>query len=195
MARKSSREAILDALEKLIATHGITQVTLETVAQEAGISKGGLLYHFSSKREMMFRMLERHAERFEEVMRSVKEKLPPTPGRDLKAYMIARLENPHQTNIAVTKFIGLLDDPDLKEYVTEIKKREFSEIADRADDPEKLALLLLAMEGLWMMSIFQIPAFTPAFRKRLVRRLLRLVDGEEEITPLEYAGAGRNAIA
>ncbi|MDR1611485.1 MAG: TetR/AcrR family transcriptional regulator [Planctomycetota bacterium] len=178
MPRKSSRDAILDAVEKVIATHGITQVTLELVAKEAEISKGGLLYHFANKRELMFRMLERHVERFDALTQAIKDSLPPSPGRDLKAYMLARLRDTSRKNISVTKLVGLLDDPDLKNFVTEIKKREFQKIAVKGGDPDRIALLLLAMEGLWMMDMFQIPAFTRKFRDRLEKRLLRMVDGE-----------------
>lgn len=48
----SKREAILDAYRDAIAERGISTATLEAVAARAGVSKGGLLYHFPSKQAL-----------------------------------------------------------------------------------------------------------------------------------------------
>lgn len=46
---KDTRDRILRALRHLLASGGTDAVTLEAVAAAAGVSKGGLLYHFPSK--------------------------------------------------------------------------------------------------------------------------------------------------
>lgn len=53
-----TRERILRALRGLLARGGTTSVTLEAVAAEAGVSKGGLLYHFPSKAAMYLGLLQ-----------------------------------------------------------------------------------------------------------------------------------------
>ncbi|MGY4711782.1 TetR/AcrR family transcriptional regulator [Mycolicibacterium sp. CBM1] len=45
----TSRERILDAYAEALAVDGERHATLEAVATRAGVSKGGLLYHFPSK--------------------------------------------------------------------------------------------------------------------------------------------------
>lgn len=45
----SAREQILDAYERLLIEQGERAATLTAVADAAGVSKGGLLYHFPSK--------------------------------------------------------------------------------------------------------------------------------------------------
>lgn len=52
-----TRERILRALRDLLA-RGATSVTLEAVAAEAGVSKGGLLYHFPSKAALYLGLLQ-----------------------------------------------------------------------------------------------------------------------------------------
>ncbi len=44
-----TRERILDAFETLLSECGERAATLEAVAAAAGVSKGGLLYHFGTK--------------------------------------------------------------------------------------------------------------------------------------------------
>ena len=45
----SSRQRILDAYEDVLAADGERHATVEAVAAKAGVSKGGVLYHFPSK--------------------------------------------------------------------------------------------------------------------------------------------------
>lgn len=55
----STRDRILDALEAELLAHGPAGATLEAVAERAGVSKGGLLYHFRSKDDLFGGLLDR----------------------------------------------------------------------------------------------------------------------------------------
>jgi AcrR family transcriptional regulator len=60
MPRKPvAREAVLDAFEALLIEVGERAATLDAVARRAGVSKGGLLYHFPTKEAMIAVLLER----------------------------------------------------------------------------------------------------------------------------------------
>jgi len=50
---------VLDALERLLVASGERAATLEAVAREAGVSKGGLIYHFPSREAMVEGLLDR----------------------------------------------------------------------------------------------------------------------------------------
>ena len=54
-----TRDRILDAAVDLIAESGTSAVTLEAIAARAGVSKGGLLYHFPSKAAVIDGLAER----------------------------------------------------------------------------------------------------------------------------------------
>ncbi len=45
----AKRLLILDAASRVVLDKGASALTLESVAEQAGISKGGLLYHFPTK--------------------------------------------------------------------------------------------------------------------------------------------------
>lgn len=55
----STRDAILDSFESLIIEQGERSATLARVAEQAGLSKGGLLYHFGSKESLVEGLAER----------------------------------------------------------------------------------------------------------------------------------------
>ena len=56
---RSTRDRLIDAFETLLVTAGSRAATLDAVAAEAEVSKGGLLYHFHSKDELVEGMLTR----------------------------------------------------------------------------------------------------------------------------------------
>lgn len=49
----AARAKLLDAFVKILIEQGERAATLEAVAAEAGVSKGGLLYHFGSKKALV----------------------------------------------------------------------------------------------------------------------------------------------
>ncbi len=55
----SSRDRILDAYEDVLAVEGERYATLDAVAAKAGVSKGGLLYHFPSKDRLACALCDR----------------------------------------------------------------------------------------------------------------------------------------
>ena len=54
-----ARESVLDAFEALLIAEGPKAATMDAAAQAAGVSKGGLLYHFASKEALETALLER----------------------------------------------------------------------------------------------------------------------------------------
>lgn len=50
---------MLDAFESILIADGERAATLDATAKEAGVSKGGLLYHFGSKDELVTGLLDR----------------------------------------------------------------------------------------------------------------------------------------
>lgn len=54
-----ARERVLDAFETILIGDGERTATLDATARAAGVSKGGLLYHFASKEDLVAGLLER----------------------------------------------------------------------------------------------------------------------------------------
>ncbi|SBS70514.1 TetR/AcrR family transcriptional regulator [uncultured Microbacterium sp.] len=54
-----ARDSVLEAYERLLIEEGPRGATMEATAAAAGVSKGGLLYHFASKEALEKGLLER----------------------------------------------------------------------------------------------------------------------------------------
>jgi AcrR family transcriptional regulator len=53
LQKNSTREAILDAVERCLSTGGLDQITFSQVAQEAGVSERTVYRHFETKELML----------------------------------------------------------------------------------------------------------------------------------------------
>lgn len=76
---------ILDAAVAVVARDGIANLTLEAVAAQAGMSKGGLLHHFPSKDRLVEAMVERTAHEWRTTLNEAYAKVAPGPGRLARA--------------------------------------------------------------------------------------------------------------
>ena len=65
MSISITRQKILAAASQIVQCKGVAKLTLEAVAKEAGVSKGGLLYHFSNKEALIEGMIVRGVEDYE----------------------------------------------------------------------------------------------------------------------------------
>jgi AcrR family transcriptional regulator len=72
---------LLAAAERVVARQGIANLTLEAVAAEAGVSKGGLLHHFPSKDRLVEGLVARAAECWRSCCRQAYESAPEGRGR------------------------------------------------------------------------------------------------------------------
>ena len=61
--KEAVKESILDATDRLLARYGYRKMTVEDIAAEAGIGKGTIYLHFSSKEEVVLSHIDRIVER------------------------------------------------------------------------------------------------------------------------------------
>jgi AcrR family transcriptional regulator len=60
---KTTREAILDATDRLLSRYGYKKMTIDDLAREVGIGKGSIYLHFSSKEEIALTHIDRIIDR------------------------------------------------------------------------------------------------------------------------------------
>jgi AcrR family transcriptional regulator len=69
--KEAVKDAILDATDRLLALFGYRKMTVEDIAAEAGIGKGTIYLHFSSKEEVVLSHIDRIVDRLKERLREV----------------------------------------------------------------------------------------------------------------------------
>ena len=74
LAAQRTMERILDAAERSIGQKGFSAATLADIAAEAGVSKGLVTYHFSSKEQLLLEVQARVFRRVAAIIERVGER-------------------------------------------------------------------------------------------------------------------------
>jgi AcrR family transcriptional regulator len=69
--RLETKDAILDATERLLARYGYRKMTVEDIAREVGVGKGTIYLHFTSKEEVVLSHVDRIVDRLKEALRAI----------------------------------------------------------------------------------------------------------------------------
>lgn len=94
MGRATRKVEILHAASKVVNERGIFNLTLEAAAEEAGVSKGGLLYHFPSKEALVEGMVVHLADNYREKIAKGAKEMEKEKGRWTKSYVEVTFNNP-----------------------------------------------------------------------------------------------------
>jgi len=65
------KDSILNATDRLLARFGYRKMTVEDIAVEAGIGKGSIYLHFSSKEEVVLSHIDRIVDRLKDQLREI----------------------------------------------------------------------------------------------------------------------------
>lgn len=170
--RPDSKARVLDAAAAIVARAGAAHLTMDAIAAEAGLSKGGLLYHYPSKTALLQGMLERLLEEAES--RAAHFRAEPARS-ELAAWVLAeRDQTDKERATALALLANSAEDPSLLDPARTMVAGVFARVADESDDADLARILLLAVEGLRFLEMLNLLPFSDAERQRLYQRLLTL---------------------
>ena len=158
---------------------GVTGLTLGAVAREAGVSKGGLLYHFPSKEALISGMIGRLVEGFTDALgRELARERGSASGRWLRAYARASFdEDRWYLEVSSGLLAAAAEDPALLDPV----RRGFEEAQRWAErdgvDPAVATLVRLAADGLFFAELLGFAPPEGPLRGRVLEALLELTEG------------------
>ena len=155
-----TRRALLDAAARSVVAHG-AGVSLDLVAREAGVSKGGLMHHFRSKDELMAALAD---DLFDQFARAVEDRMDvddPRPGRRLRAYVRATfddLEKAQDDAVEQTTLMATLSSfPEPARRAQERYRRWNQTLAEDGADPQRILVVLRACDGASIAPLFEGP--------------------------------------
>ena len=174
-----ARDRILEAAERVVADVGAARLTLDVVAHSAGVSKGGLLYHFPSKESLLSALAQRYVDSMEHCIAAAKSDLGESVrSRDLKACIVGILgRDPRSKAMGAALFATAANDVSLLEVIRECIAKCTNDLAANTDWKfARAAVVALAVDGLMMRESLRISAFTDEQREQVIRELMLLAD-------------------
>lgn len=171
---QTTRETILDAAEAIVTEAGSARMTLESVAQRAGVSKGGLIYYFRSKHALLEAMIDRMLDRWNELRDQIYAELPESPTRFLQAEIMTfrRIHQEHQC-VSAGLLAVVANQPQLLEPVRRLHRERLKHMLAQPQVFDKSALLMTVIDGFVMQDLFQVCPYDNAQREAILDALLR----------------------
>jgi AcrR family transcriptional regulator len=166
MARADTRSRLIAAAAAVIRRDGAQALTLDAVAAEAGVSKGGLLYHFKSKRQLLDGLVERWLDEFQEDIDAAGDTFP---SGYVRASDGAKAEE-------AGLLAALVADPAVLAVVRDRYATWQDRVATEGGDPVEATVARLAADGLWLADLLGMAAPQGELREKVMARLLELCD-------------------
>ena len=145
VANASILQRIVDAAMQVIIDSGNARLTLDEVAAKAGVSKGGLLYHFPKKRFLLKYLMNIHVERVEENARIARTDLAGV-NKTLRSQILAQSDMFVEAhNMASVLLTNAYDDPNRLAPLKAKLKGQLGSVILEAGDDILAAVIFLAL--------------------------------------------------
>ncbi len=171
----SSKDLILDAAERIVLRDGPAHLTIDAVAAETPLSKGGVLYHFASKDDLIRGMIARRMDQFEAEMEQFVKADPNPAGRRTRAFLSTftqcQGEGSARDRICAAMLAAVANNPNLLEPFQARFRSWKQSITEDGLNPVAAAVATLAADGLWFGELLNFPPFEPGMRDQIIARL------------------------
>lgn len=167
------RSSILESAAKVIAQQGADNFTLSRVAGQAGLSIGGLRYHFGSKQDLLTGLVDHAVSGFDRALADAGD----APGAKTRAYVAATLDGEGSRELAAALIACVAVDSDLLNVLRQhfISWQEM--LDDDGVDPATAALVRLAMDGWWLAAFVDLAPPGGDVAEQLRRTIDSLIAG------------------
>ena len=145
-------DMILDAAEEVTRERGAGQVSLDAVAKRAGISKGGLMYHFPTKDALISAITKRDIGRFEEMLATRANEIGPVAHAVLHARIdVTEAESPESSAKGASLLAALAQTPEHLGPIRNIYVEELARFDPATEDGRRARVALVAIEGAFLL--------------------------------------------
>lgn len=180
----NARERIIDAAEQVVIEYGARHLTFDAVACKAGVSRGGLLYHFPDKEALLKGMLDRLVERGAAHRARKRAELVAGTEREIVAHVLSFLEEDDKAKRAhaAALFAAGADNLGLLVPFKEEYRKLMDDVTRDGLSFERAAVITLATDGLRLLELLSISPFDKEERCRIVDEMISLAQENKKIT-------------
>lgn len=150
------RRALLDCAARIAAEEGAQAITIQAVAERAGVTKGGLLHHFDSKQALLAAVFSDLLEQMDrEIERSIASD-PLARGRFTRAYVRACFSDRllGERSLWAALSVAIVSEPALRRLWSIWLDGRMARHAETDGDPSLIAVRLAA-DGVWLADMME----------------------------------------
>ncbi|GIO25339.1 TetR/AcrR family transcriptional regulator [Oceanobacillus sp. J11TS1] len=175
----SKKLDLLEAASRVILDKGVNRLTLNAVAQEANVSKGGLLYHYATKDELIKGMNLHVIAGFRKLI----EKHVADGYSYHEAYLITTLDSLKKDSTLMGITTSLLASISTNRELLNLWREEYKYLNEKLSEEDyKLEYSLLVKsvcDGLWYSKLFEFGHIDQDDEQKVIDYLLELLKGRD----------------
>lgn len=182
---ETTAEHILDAVERLVCLEGTRKLTIDAVAAEAGMSKGGVLYNFRSKHELLLGVIRRVVCDVRKRTYALSDKLKeqgvacPILAASFQIYKDYREKTAPKALFALAA-----QEPDLVAEFQEMSTEFGQAVSNEISDPVLGHMCLLIIDGLYYRQALDIENYGTGEIDELIDRVLEITSKNAQYAKL-----------
>jgi len=166
---------ILEAAEKVILRSGVAKTTLDEIAREASISKGGVLHHFPTKEAVLVAVLQGLIARFEAGIETKRKLDPVLKGAFTRAFLHSMLDpDASCTDVFLALNAAFSYTPALLALHRETSYRWQRQVEADGIDITHASIVRFAADGLGWARLYGVPAPSEEVRASVIQALVAL---------------------
>lgn len=146
--KKVSSTEILDAIERVVVKLGASRLSIDAVAQEAGISKSRVVYDYKSKTALLEALIDRQLQQETERLGHLIRECAETPHPELFARIRLAEQAPDDTERAVAMAItsSMSSEASLRQRMRDWVERDLRAM-ERGANPDAARMAYFALIG------------------------------------------------
>lgn len=196
------KQQIREAATRCFVRRGYAQTRLLDIAREAGLSKGGVYFHYRAKEELFRDILENLSRSLQERWSfdpAVEQPADRTLGRLVTAHLRTMQDHPNEVMLHNLLVAMAVQDPVFRQKLTEVTQimRElYAGVIERgvnegmfiAGDPNTLAVSILAyINGLGAYTVLDGDGQLPVTPESAAEQVLRMLKTRSSASAVEFA--------
>lgn len=146
---------ILAAARAIAVRDGAAHVSIDAIAREAGLSKGGVLHNFPTKRALMEAMLEEMLEEHRLLHATLPESEPCSTLRQHLLTLRSLSSSDSDLSMAILAVAAV--EPELLEPLRNDLETDLVRIETETKDPRMARILFFALEGIRFHKLLKLP--------------------------------------
>jgi len=176
-----TKDRIVRAAEDVVIREGVAHLTLEAAAAEAGISKGGVLYHFPSRAALVSAMVDSFVVCFDADLDRYGAH-GGKPGDFIRAYVEVTLAptvepgDERNRRLGSSLLAGLASDPELLAPLRERFLAWQSSVESDGLDSAAATVIRYAADGMWLSELFELAPVRGTRRRAIGNEMRLLID-------------------
>lgn len=168
---------LLESAATIAGRDGIAALSLNAVAREAGVSKGGLLHHFPNKQALIFALFARLLAIMEEAIAELMAADNISYGRFTRAYLrylsAPELTDTQESRQLMVLSLAMPDEPVLRKCWRDWMLDHLAK-GDELDNSHTGTLVRYAADGIWLSELTEGRTMSARHRQSLVSDLTKM---------------------